>query len=65
MSDPTTRPTDATDAQPTEDDTEGQAFSWSVVDDPKKGKRLHQTYTPDEPKKPRPHTADDKPSGAR
>ena len=31
------------------DDTEGQAFRWQVVDDPKSGKRLKAGWTPDEP----------------
>jgi hypothetical protein len=32
-----------------EDDTEGQAFTWSVVADPQKGRQLRQSWTPDDP----------------
>ena len=31
------------------DDTEGQAFKWQIVDDPKGGRQLRQGWTPDEP----------------
>ena len=36
-----------------DDDTEGQAFKWQVVDDPKTGKRLSAGWTPDEPQEGR------------
>jgi hypothetical protein len=36
-------------ASESEDDTEGQAFTWTVVDDPTKGRRLRQEWTPDDP----------------
>jgi hypothetical protein len=38
-----------------EDDVEGQAFTWKVVDDPKAGgKHLRAGWTPDDPKAARP-----------
>jgi hypothetical protein len=34
-----------------DDDTEGQAFKWNLVEDEKgKAPRLRQTWTPDEPR---------------
>ena len=32
-----------------DDDTEGHAFKWDVVDDPKGGKRLRQGWNPNDP----------------
>ena len=32
-----------------DDDTEGHAFKWDVVDDPKGGKRLRQGWNPNYP----------------
>ena len=37
-----------------ENDTEGQAFAWRLVDDPKVGKRLRQSWSPDDPLPGRP-----------
>ncbi len=49
MPDPTQGPIDpATDTD--ENDTEGQAFTWTVVDDPARGRHLRQSWTPDDPK---------------
>jgi hypothetical protein len=45
MNEPETSPPDMT----AEDDTEGQAFKWQIVDDPKGGRQLRQGWTPDEP----------------
>lgn len=39
-----------------DDDTEGQAFRWQVVDDTKGGKQLRQGWTPDEPQAGRART---------
>jgi hypothetical protein len=39
-----------------EDDTEGQAFKWQIIDDPKGGKQLRQGWTPDEPQSRRART---------
>lgn len=47
MSDPTPTPIDPADGAD-ELDTEGQAFTWSA--DPKDGRKLRQTWTPDDPK---------------
>lgn len=46
-----------TPTAPDEDDTEGQAFKWQVVDDPKGGRQLRQGWTPDEPQSGRTRTA--------
>ena len=35
-------------------DTEGQAFKWQIVDDPKAGKRLSAGWTPDDAESGRP-----------
>ena len=35
-------------------DTEGQAFKWQIVDDPKSGRQLSAGWTPDEPQAGRP-----------
>jgi hypothetical protein len=35
-------------------DTEGQAFKWQIVDDPKSGRQLRAGWTPDEPQAGRP-----------
>ena len=40
-----------------ENDTEGQAFAWRLVDDPKGGKRLRQSWSPDDPPPGRPARA--------
>ncbi len=64
MSDQETRPQDRPDGT-ADDDTEGQAFTWSAVDDPKTGKRLRQSWSPDDPKDSRsshPGSAARKPS---
>ncbi len=50
------RETTPTHATP-EDDTEGQAFRWQLVDDPKGGRQLRQGWTPDEPQGGRSHTS--------
>ena len=44
--------------QPTldEDDTEGQAFKWQIVELPKGGRQLRQGWTPDEPQDNRART---------
>ena len=51
------------------DDTEGQAFRWQIVDDPKSGKRLKAGWTPDEPQPGRSSrtrtSTDSKGSGSR
>jgi hypothetical protein len=46
-----------------EDDTEGQAFKWEVVEDPKGGRQLRQGWSPDEPGTGRPRTATTPPKG--
>ena len=40
-----------------ENDTEGQAFAWRLVDDPKVGKRLRQSWSPDDAPPGRPARA--------
>jgi len=42
----TTQP--GTSASDEDADTEGQAFKWQVVDDPRTGKRLKAGWTPDD-----------------
>jgi hypothetical protein len=39
-----------------ENDTEGQAFKWQIVDDPKGGRQLRQGWTPDDPQSGRGRT---------
>jgi hypothetical protein len=43
-----------------DDDVEGHAFKWDLVDDPKGGKRLDQGWNPNDPApgKPQPRRAD-------
>ncbi len=53
MDEPETTPADIA----SEDDTEGQAFKWQVVDDPKGGRQLRQGWTPDEPQTGRGRTS--------
>ena len=53
MDEPEITPVDLT----SEDDTEGQAFKWQVVDDPKGGRQLRQGWTPDEPQTGRGRTS--------
>ena len=47
MTDASPTPIDSADG-PDEFDTEGQAFTWSA--DPKDGRKLRQTWAPDDPK---------------
>jgi hypothetical protein len=47
MTDPSPAPVDPND-DADELDTEGQAFTWSA--DPKDGRKLRQSWTPDDPK---------------
>ena len=50
MADPTPTPSDPAADTTDEFDTEGQAFKWTVVQDPSRGRQLRQSWTPDDPK---------------